>query len=158
MAEETAIFGRVSPHQKKLIIQTLKKAGHTTAMTGDGVNDILALREADCSIVMAEWSRWSFIKKIGAIWAMLLTTRRPSKRISGTSLKVRVQENQIGNLTSRRIPFSHHNRTIRLTKGQDIINSIPCHSCCMTRFFQSLDDEFLLMRGNTTENSCLLQP
>ena len=53
MAEETAIFGRVSPHQKKLIIQTLKKAGHTTAMTGDGVNDILALREADCSIVMA---------------------------------------------------------------------------------------------------------
>ena len=54
MAEETAIFGRVSPHQKKIIIQTLKKAGHTTAMTGDGVNDILALREADCSIVMAE--------------------------------------------------------------------------------------------------------
>ena len=54
MAEETAIFGRVSPYQKKLIIQTLKKAGHTTAMTGDGVNDILALREADCSIVMAE--------------------------------------------------------------------------------------------------------
>ena len=54
IAVETAIFGRVSPHQKKLIIQTLKKAGHTTAMTGDGVNDILALREADCSIVMAE--------------------------------------------------------------------------------------------------------
>ena len=54
MAEDTAIFGRVSPHQKKLIIQTLKAAGHTTAMTGDGVNDILALREADCSIVMAE--------------------------------------------------------------------------------------------------------
>ena len=54
IAIETAIFGRVSPHQKKLIIQTLKKAGHTTAMTGDGVNDILALREADCSIVMAE--------------------------------------------------------------------------------------------------------
>ena len=53
-AEETAIFGRVSPHQKKLIITTLKKAGHTTAMTGDGVNDILALREADVSIVMAE--------------------------------------------------------------------------------------------------------
>ncbi|HEM4973533.1 TPA: cation-translocating P-type ATPase [Streptococcus suis] len=53
-AETTAIFGRVSPHQKKLLIQTLKTQGHTTAMTGDGVNDILALREADCSIVMAE--------------------------------------------------------------------------------------------------------
>lgn len=54
LAEETAIFGRVSPHQKKLLIQTLNANGHTTAMTGDGVNDILALREADCSIVMAE--------------------------------------------------------------------------------------------------------
>ena len=54
LAESTAIFGRVSPHQKKLLIQTLKAAGRTTAMTGDGVNDILALREADCSIVMAE--------------------------------------------------------------------------------------------------------
>ena len=54
LAENTAIFGRVSPHQKKLLIQTLKAAGRTTAMTGDGVNDILALREADCSIVMAE--------------------------------------------------------------------------------------------------------
>lgn len=54
MAEDTAIFGRVSPHQKKLLIQTLNANGHTTAMTGDGVNDILALREADCSIVMAE--------------------------------------------------------------------------------------------------------
>ncbi|MEG3238330.1 cation-translocating P-type ATPase [Streptococcus suis] len=53
-AETTAIFGRVSPHQKKLLIQNLKAQGHTTAMTGDGVNDILALREADCSIVMAE--------------------------------------------------------------------------------------------------------
>ncbi|BDD38359.1 cation-translocating P-type ATPase [Streptococcus ruminantium] len=53
-AEATAIFGRVSPHQKKLLIQTFKAQGHTTAMTGDGVNDILALREADCSIVMAE--------------------------------------------------------------------------------------------------------
>lgn len=54
LAEDTAIFGRVSPHQKKLLIQPLNANGHTTAMTGDGVNDILALREADCSIVMAE--------------------------------------------------------------------------------------------------------
>ena len=54
LTEKTAIFGRVSPHQKKLIIQILKKTGYTTAMTGDGVNDILALREADCSIAMAE--------------------------------------------------------------------------------------------------------
>ena len=50
------VFGRVSPNQKKLIIQTLQSAGLTVAMTGDGVNDILALREADCSIALASGS------------------------------------------------------------------------------------------------------
>jgi len=50
------IFGRVKPNQKKIIIQTLKKAKHKVAMTGDGINDILALKEADCSIAMASGS------------------------------------------------------------------------------------------------------
>ncbi len=55
-AEETAIFGRVSPHQKKLLIQTLKAAGRTTAMTGDGGSmiSLLFARDEDCPIVMAE--------------------------------------------------------------------------------------------------------
>ncbi|MDD6467622.1 MAG: HAD-IC family P-type ATPase [Erysipelotrichaceae bacterium] len=50
------IFGRVSPNQKKIIVQSLKKQGHTVAMTGDGVNDVLALKEADCSIAMCSGS------------------------------------------------------------------------------------------------------
>ena len=50
------VFGRVSPSQKKLLVTTLKKAGNTVAMTGDGVNDILALKEADCSIAIASGS------------------------------------------------------------------------------------------------------
>lgn len=50
------IFGRVTPIQKKQIIEALKKQGHTVAMTGDGVNDIIALKEADCSIAMASGS------------------------------------------------------------------------------------------------------
>ena len=50
------VFGRVSPTQKKLLVTTLKKAGNTVAMTGDGVNDILALKEADCSIAIASGS------------------------------------------------------------------------------------------------------
>ena len=51
-----SVFGRVSPGQKRLLIEALKSQGHTVAMTGDGVNDVLALREADCSIAMAEGS------------------------------------------------------------------------------------------------------
>ena len=51
-----SIFGRVSPMQKKEIVCALKSQGHTVAMTGDGVNDVLALKEADCSVVMANGS------------------------------------------------------------------------------------------------------
>ncbi len=50
---EFTVFGRVSPEQKQMIVRALKKDGHTVAMTGDGVNDILAMKDADCSIAMA---------------------------------------------------------------------------------------------------------
>ncbi len=56
LCDEYTVFGRVSPEQKLLLIKTLKKMGHTVAMTGDGVNDILAMKEADCSIAMASGS------------------------------------------------------------------------------------------------------
>lgn len=55
-ASEYTVFGRVSPEQKKLLVTTFKSHGHTVAMTGDGINDILALKEADCSIAMANGS------------------------------------------------------------------------------------------------------
>ena len=55
-AEDMTVFGRVTPDQKKKLVAAMKRAGHTVAMTGDGVNDVLALREADCSIAMASGS------------------------------------------------------------------------------------------------------
>ena len=51
-----AIFARVTPEQKQLLVRALKRQGHHVAMTGDGVNDLLALREADCSIAISEGS------------------------------------------------------------------------------------------------------
>ena len=53
---KNTIFGRVSPFQKKELVERMKLNGHTVAMTGDGVNDVLALKEADCSIAIANGS------------------------------------------------------------------------------------------------------
>ena len=56
IANDYVIFGRVTPNQKRVLVETFRKAKHTVAMTGDGVNDILALKEADCAIAMASGS------------------------------------------------------------------------------------------------------
>lgn len=51
--EQNTVFGRITPDQKRKLVQALQKQGHTVAMTGDGVNDILAMKTADCSVAMA---------------------------------------------------------------------------------------------------------
>lgn len=53
LMRENTVFGRVTPQQKKRLIANHQQAGHTVAMTGDGVNDVLAMRQADCSVAMA---------------------------------------------------------------------------------------------------------
>ena len=52
-AVKYTVFGRVTPDQKRELVKALRRAGHTVAMTGDGVNDVLAMRQADCAVAMA---------------------------------------------------------------------------------------------------------
>lgn len=56
VAQKYTVFGRVTPRQKRMLVAALKAQRHTVAMTGDGVNDVLALKEADCSIALAAGS------------------------------------------------------------------------------------------------------
>lgn len=57
VANKYTVFGRVTPEQKALLVKALKAEGHTVAMTGDGVNDILAMRESDCAVSVASGSQ-----------------------------------------------------------------------------------------------------
>lgn len=83
--EKYTVFGRVTPDQKRKFVRALKAEGHTVAMTGDGVNDVLALKEADCSIAMASGSdAASQVSHIVLLESILPPCRRSWPRAGGS--------------------------------------------------------------------------
>lgn len=84
-ARDCCVFGRVTPEQKRRLVAAMKAQGHTVAMTGDGVNDILALKEADCSVAMASGSdvacRVSHIVLLNSNFAAMPYVVREGRRV-----------------------------------------------------------------------------
>ena len=73
--ETHAIFGRVTPQQKRAMVEALQSRGHVVAMTGDGVNDVLALKDADIGVAMGSGS--SATRAVAQLGAAGLDVRRP---------------------------------------------------------------------------------
>ena len=87
IVEETTVFGHTTPKQKLELIKAMQESGHTTCMTGDGVNDILAMRESDCSVAMvggssAARSACDFVLLSSSFGAMISVLREGRRVIN----------------------------------------------------------------------------
>lgn len=135
IALEYNIFGRVLPKQKQIIIRSLKNAGHKVAMVGDGVNDVLALREADCSIAMesgssAAGSASKFIlldNKLSSLLAIVMEGRRSINNLQ-RSASLFLNKTIYSFLLSTifmLLPLSYPFKPIQLTLISTILVGIP---------------------------------
>ncbi|MCH5325260.1 MAG: HAD-IC family P-type ATPase [Eubacterium sp.] len=154
-AEKYKIFGRVTPDQKLALVKALKAAGHTVAMTGDGVNDVLALKESDCSIAMQSGSdaarNVSNIVLLDSNFAsmpkIVAEGRRSINNIerSGTLFLYKTVYSFLAALMFIFVPMGYPLQAIQLTLINVFTNGIPS-------FLLALEPNFNIVKGRFIDN------
>ncbi len=154
-AQKYKIFGRVTPYQKLELVKALKKQGHTVAMTGDGVNDVLALKESDCSIAMQSGSdaarNVSNIVLLDSNFAsmpkVVAEGRRSINNIerSGVLFLSKTVYSFLAALLFCFVPFGYPLQAIQLTVINIFTNGIPS-------FLLAMEPNFDIVKGKFIEN------
>lgn len=154
-ADRYKIFGRVTPYQKLELVKALKKQGHTVAMTGDGVNDVLALKESDCSIAMQSGSdaarNVSNIVLLDSNFAsmpkIVAEGRRSINNIerSGVLFLYKTVYSFLAALLFCFVPMGYPLQAIQLTQINIFTNGIPS-------FLLAMEPNFDIVKGKFIEN------
>ena len=149
------IFGRVTPYQKLELVKALKSMGHTVAMTGDGVNDVLALKESDCSIAMQSGSDASrnvsnivlLDSNFASMPHIVAEGRRSINNIerSGILFLSKTVYSFLAALLFCFVPFAYPLQAIQLTIINIFTNGIPS-------FLLALEPNFDIVKGKFIEN------
>ena len=152
-ADKYKIFGRVTPYQKLELVKALKAQGHTVAMTGDGVNDVLALKESDCSIAMQSGSdaarNVSNIVLLDSNFASMPKIvgegRRSINNIerSGVLFLYKTVYSFLAALLFCFVPMAYPLQAIQLTQINIFTNGIPSFLLAMEPNFKRVKGEFI---------------
>ena len=153
IADETVVFGRVAPEQKRLLVKALQKAGHTVAMTGDGVNDVLALKDADCSVAMASGAQAArhvsqlvlLDSDFSALPSVVLEGRRVINNIqrSASLFLMKTTYAVLLAATLLFVPLTYPFAPIQLTLIGGLVSGIPGVLLALEPNFKRVPDHFM---------------
>lgn len=160
LVEKYTVFGRVSPEQKKLLVAALKQHGHTVCMTGDGVNDVLAMKEADCSVAMVSGSdaarNASEFVLMSSDFSAMIDVLREGRRVINNIENVaclyliKTIYSVLLSLLYTFIPFSYPFLPIQMQPVNSLTVGIPSFVLALRDNFKKPEGRFLL---NALEHS-----
>ncbi|MDL2219219.1 HAD-IC family P-type ATPase [Ruminococcaceae bacterium OttesenSCG-928-O06] len=160
IARRNTVFGRVSPQQKKQLVAAMKEDGHTVCMTGDGVNDVLAMKEANCGVAMIGGSEAArgvadFVLMTGDFSAMVDVLREGRRVINNIEnvaslYLVKTIYSAILSLLYVFIPSPYPFTTLQMTPINSLTVGIPSFFLALRARYEKPEGRFLL---NVLENS-----